>query len=390
MKDKTAAPGKKFETSNVIAISISHLIHDIYSSFLAPVLPILKENFNLSYSMLSLLSVFQRIPNIFSPLIGIIADKVQIRFILILTPAITAISMSLLGIAPYYSVVAILLFVMGVSAAFYHVPAPVIVRKVSGNRTGTGMSFYMLGGEMARTLGPLIITAAIELWGFEGSYKLIPFGVLASFILYLKIRNIHVSKDIPKQKSQGYRKTLIKYQKFFLLILAFVFFRAIAKSALSTFLPTFFAEEQGKSLWFSNSAFALWQLGGVIGTILSGIISDLIGRRTSLAVISIISPVLLWLFVVYNSAYPYLLLFLLGFFIIAPGPILLAMIQDLNADRPAFVNSIYITISFLIAMLAVLISGFLGDIYTLEITFKISAVLSLLAFPVILIIPAKQ
>ena len=48
------------------------------------------------------------------------------------------------------------------------------------------MSFYMLGGEIARTLGPLVIIGAVSLWGLEEIYKLIPFGVPASIILYFK------------------------------------------------------------------------------------------------------------------------------------------------------------------------------------------------------------
>jgi len=141
----------------------------------------------------SLLDIFQRTPNLFNPLVGLLADKAPARYFIIVTPAITAITMSLLGAAPYYSVLAILLFVMGISGALFHVPSPVMIKKVSGNRIGKGMSFYMLGGEIARTLGPLIITGAVSLWGLEGTWRLIPFGLVASFILYFKLRKIKIS-----------------------------------------------------------------------------------------------------------------------------------------------------------------------------------------------------
>ncbi|MBT6614216.1 MAG: MFS transporter, partial [Deltaproteobacteria bacterium] len=38
-----------FQTVDAVAISITHLLHDIYSSFLAPILPLLIEKLSISY-----------------------------------------------------------------------------------------------------------------------------------------------------------------------------------------------------------------------------------------------------------------------------------------------------------------------------------------------------
>jgi len=119
----------KFKKASVISISITHLVHDIYSSFLAPILPLLIEKLGISYSLVSLLSFIQKTPNLINPFIGLLADKIQMRFMVIFTPVITAVTMSLLGIALTYIMLAILLFIMGISSAFFHVPAPVMVKK---------------------------------------------------------------------------------------------------------------------------------------------------------------------------------------------------------------------------------------------------------------------
>lgn len=174
---------KKFHFGNVATISFAHLVHDVYSSFLAPLLPLLIDKLSISYSLAGMLSVFQRLPSFLNPVIGILADKMAVRYLLIVSPAITAVSMSLLGVAPSYTVVVILLLVMGLSSAMFHVPAPVMIKHVSGARIGKGMSIFMLGGELARTLGPLFVLSAVSLWGLEGTYKLIPIGLAASFIL---------------------------------------------------------------------------------------------------------------------------------------------------------------------------------------------------------------
>ena len=62
-------------------------------------------------------------------------------------------------------------------------------------------------------------------------------------------------------------------------------------------------------------------------------------------------------------------------------PIILALIQDKAKERPAFMNSIYMTISFSLGALGVLIVGALSDIFDMEISFQVSAFLSFGAIP---------
>ncbi len=192
---KEAGVSKKFQSDKVLLVAGSHMLHDIYSSFLAPLRPLLIEKFGITLAMASIWDLIMRLPWFLNPFIGMIAERTAARYFIIVTPAITAITMSLLGVAPSFTIVCILLFTMGISSAVFHVPAPTMVKRLSGNRTGLGMSFYMFGGELARTAGPLIITASVSYWGLEGTWKLIPFGLVASFILYLKLRNIKISKD---------------------------------------------------------------------------------------------------------------------------------------------------------------------------------------------------
>lgn len=377
----------KFNTGDVTLISLTHLLHDIYSSFLAPLRPLLIEKFGISLAAASLWDLVQRVPWFLNPIFGIIAEKTAARYFVIFTPAITAITMSLLGIAPTYIMVAILLFVMGISSALFHVPTPVMVQKLSGNKTGRGMSYYMFGGEMARTLGPLIITGAVSLWGLEGTWKLIPFGLVASFILYLRLRKIHISSDFKKGvKQTGFWKMFKKLLPFFVILIGITFFRAIMKSGLTAFLPTYYFNEKGETLWFANSALAVFQLAGAIGTIFSGTISDKIGRRNALLIIASATPVFMFLFMTITGYWSFVFLVFLGLFIFAPGPVLLALVQDKGKEKPVFANSIYMTISFVTASISVVFAGLLGDWIGLESTYKLSAFIALGAIPFVLML----
>lgn len=384
MEEKQSS--KTFQTGNVILVAASHMLHDIYSSFLAPLRPLLIEKFGITLALASIWDLIMRIPWFLNPVIGIIAERTAARYFIILTPAITAIAMSLLGLAPSFTIISILLFTMGISSAMFHVPAPTMVKRLSGKFTGRGMSYYMFGGELARTAGPLIITASVSYWGLEGTWRLIPFGLVASFILFLKLKNIKISDEIKEEKSKNSTvlPSLKKYLPFFGILIGITLFRAIMKSGLTAFLPTFYYSEKGTSLWFANTALAVFQLAGALGTILAGGISDKIGRRTTLLIISVTSPIMMFLFINSGGWLSFVFLILLGFFVFAPGPVLIALVQDRSKDFPVFMNSIYMTINYVTAALAVFAAGLMGDWLSLEKTYLISSILSLGAIPFVL------
>lgn len=194
----------KFQQGKVISISFAHFVHDVYSSFLAPILPLLIDKFSLSLSFVSFLTIIQRLPSLINPLVGHIADKLPIRYILIAAPALTTTMMSFIGLMPNITMIVILLLTSGIGVSFFHVPAPVMIKHVSGSRIGKGISYFMLGGEIARSLGPLYILAGISLWGLEGTYRLLPLGLFASFLLYFKFKNISIAKDFKQRKKENW------------------------------------------------------------------------------------------------------------------------------------------------------------------------------------------
>lgn len=70
----------KFHTDKVFLISMAHFFHDIYSSFLAPLLSVLKQHFGFSLTFAGFLSVIQRMPMLLNPLVGIFAERTKARY----------------------------------------------------------------------------------------------------------------------------------------------------------------------------------------------------------------------------------------------------------------------------------------------------------------------
>ena len=378
----------KFKLLDVVSLSLAHMLHDVFTSFLSPVLPLLISKLGIGYTAASLLSVVHRIPMLLNPILGMMADKAGVKYFVIFAPTITAISMSLIGIAPNYWILLLLLFISGISSAIFHVPSPVMIKQMSGNKTGMGMSFYMLGGELARTLGPLTIIGAISLWTFEGTWRLIPFALIISAWLFYRLRNIEgVNKSKTVRKETNYWEVFTKHKRVLIAIFGYLFFLSAIRSSITAFLPTFFSEK-GESLLFGGSALAVYQLAGALGAFLAGTLSNKLGRKPTLVAIAILSPILMFLFNLFSGTpYSFVFLLMLGFVVIASGPVFLALVQDVKSEQPAFLNGIYMTINFLMGAIMLLFIGALGDTIGLERIYTVSVFIALPAIAFALSLP---
>ncbi len=144
---------QEFQMGQVIPIVAGHFIHDTYTAFVAPLLPVIIDKLSLSLTQAGSLTAFMQFPGLLNPFIGYLADNISLRYFVILAPAVSATLISSLGFADSYFALALILLVTGVSIAAFHAPAPAMIANVSGKQVGKGMSLFMAGGELGRTLG---------------------------------------------------------------------------------------------------------------------------------------------------------------------------------------------------------------------------------------------
>jgi len=181
---------KPFQADRVLTVAAGHAVHDTYTAFLPPLLPVLIAKLSLSKTEAGLLTLFMQWPSLLQPFIGHLADRVSLRYLVILALAVTAAMMSLLGVALAYAVLALLLIGMGVSSASLHAVAPVMAGRLSGRSLGRGMGLWMVGGELGRTLGPIVLVSAVQLLSLERTPWLMVIGLLASATLYLRLKDV--------------------------------------------------------------------------------------------------------------------------------------------------------------------------------------------------------
>jgi FSR family fosmidomycin resistance protein-like MFS transporter len=383
-----AAEPERFHTGTVTLVSFAHLIHDTYTAFLAPLLPAFIAKYGLSTTQAGLLTVFYQWPSLIQPYLGYLADRAGLRYAFILAPAITATMMCLLGVAPGYLVMTMFLVVAGVSSAALHALGPVIAGNRAGRSLGRAMSFWMVGGEAGRTLGPLVIVTAVSFLGLEGTSWLMVGGWLASGVLYLGLRNV------PDRFTRGkaglpWREALVAMKPLLLPLAGLALVRSLLATALTTFLPTFLSRE-GANLWLAGASLSVFQAAAVVGALAGGSLSDRWGRRAVLLVTTIAAPLLTLVFLNVSGSAHFPLLLLLGLTTVSGTPVVMAIVQESYPQNRALANGIYMAINFLTLSAAAVLMGLMGDLIGLRAAFYVSAGIFLLALPIIFALPQRS
>ena len=381
-------PSQASQTSKVATIAAAHAVHDTYSSFLPPLLPVFIEKLSLAKAEAGLLTVFLQGPSLLQPVIGHLGDRFDLRIAVVLTPVLTAACMCLLGVAPVYAIIALLLATAGVSSAVLHSLAPVIAGRLSRNRLGFGMGFWMVGGELGRTLGPIILVSAIAVLGLEGLPWLMAGGVGASALLYFGVRGTSQVRSGPADTSD-FSRAVQSMRNLLFPLSAVVVFRSFMMAAFATYLPVFLREE-GASLWFAGASLSVLEAGGVIGALVGGSASDVLGRRRVLAISFLLTPVLMFALVYTTGWWRLPLLLPLGFAGLMATPVIMASVQESAPEHRALANGIYMALNFILRALIVVLVGALADRLGMRPAFLACAALGLLGTPFVFRLPGKK
>lgn len=377
-----------FETGRVLTISAAHGVHDTYTAFLPPLLPVFIANFAFSKTEAGLLSVFLQAPSLFQPLIGHLADRVSLRYLVILAPAVSGAAMSLLGVAPGYAVLALLLIVAGLSSASLHSVGPVMAGRVSGERLGRGMGFWMVGGELGRTLGPLVIVSALQVLMLQGTPVLMVAGLLMSGLLLVLLKDV-AGRPPAASEALPWRQALQSMGALLLPLVGVIVARSFMVSALTTYLPTFLSEE-GAELFFAGASLSVLEGAGVVGALVGGSLSDRLGRRAVLFASMLTTPLLMFAFLWVSGWLQVPLLLLMGFAALSVGPVIMALVQESSPESRALANGVYMALSFVIRSGVIVLVGVIGDLFSLRVAFTVSAVVTLLGLPFVLFLPSTR
>ena len=388
LKQESAVSAEPFQAAPVALISAAHLTHDTYTAFLPPLLPAIEKLWSSNMQAGSLM-VFLQLPSLLQPLIGQLSARCDLRYFAILGPAVTAVAMSLLGIAPNYAWLALLLVIAGSSSAAFHAVVPVLAGRFSGQYLGRGMSFWMVGGELGRVLGPLVVAIAVMHWGLQGTPWLMLAGLAASLLLWWQLRGVPVHATRAEPISSSWRDALWVMLPVLGPLTGLIVTRSFMGAALTTYLPIFLKAE-GYSLWLAGASLSILEVAGVAGALLGGSLSDRLGRKQVLLMSFVATPLLMFVFLKVPGWGRFPLLLALGFASISVTPVLMAFVQESFPEIRTMANGVFMALSFVIRAIVILAVGALGDAFGLHSAFTMCAVLALLGVPFVFWLPVRR
>lgn len=261
-------------------LTFGHLAIDSYSSFFAPLLPLLVAKLGLSLTLVGTLVAFSSITSSFSqPLFGLLSDRMRRPWFVALGPLTAAIFMSALGLASSYGVLLALLMCAGLGVAAFHPEAAALASEASG-RKSMGMAIWVTGGTLGFALGPMFAVGVVSAFGLGGTWVAVFPGIAASLLLFfwlgrMEARPRHHEKPPPIRALRPALRPLV-------LLYTATVSRSVVAAGYMTFLPLYL-HSRGYSLAQSGVVVSLYLLFGALGGFFGGWLSDRIGGRRVIA-----------------------------------------------------------------------------------------------------------
>jgi len=360
----------------------AHFANDFFLSFFAPILPVLIIQMGLLKVQAGILNLGLELTALSMPLIGKIADKRDIRKYMVLTPSVTAVCMTSLGIIRSFPLLFLVLFIGGVSIYFYHAIGPADIAEVKNQAIGRLMAIWNIAGQVAFMIGPLVVTWVITQYSVRSMPWLALIGLIFSVVLIvLRSNSTTAGNEKPEQvsqvlgsKSRG-NHSIIRQ---FIPITGIILLISLSRSAAYAYLPVFIVEKGG-SLWMSGLAISLYFGAGIPGNYLGGLLHDRMGARI-VAAIALVGFALFFTASIFTHGLIQLVLIsLMGVFSFMLMPSIMAMLVENNPTDRSLTNGLFLGLSYGLIALAGVLAGYLLDRFPTESIFLISAALAFLS-----------
>ena len=368
----------------IFALFLIHFIGDFFQSFIRPMLPVLADKFSLNLTQVGMITgIATFMAFLIQPIFGYIADRYRTRVVLLIGSFVGAICIPLVGIAPYFGIVLLLIGMGSISSAIYHPTAAGMVSAYAGRRTGLSMSIFGLGGTMGFTLGPIVFAGYVTLWGLQRLPYLTLMGLSVFVLLFVLIPATDGAGLTQTDFWGSLRESIGEVWKPVVMIWAIAFCRAFVEQTLLTFIPVL-ASSEGHSLVSVGSMLSLFTVGGSVSALVSGHLVDRIGYKPIYLVSFALSSPFMLLFIHGSGWKIYPIAFLCGFLLLATLFPAVALAQKIAPKGRSLVSSIVMGLALGTAGILMPFAGMMAD------TFGIRSVLNLLAvIPLVVLILAR-
>ena len=171
--------------SITILVAVAHTTNDLYASFLAPLLPRLMTKLDITIALAAALAMTLSIAaSLLQPLMGYWADRLGRRYFVAAGPLLGGLFLSLIGWAPSFGVLIVVLVLGGLGSAAFHPPGASYAARLEGGKgSGVRVSIFSFAGTMGFAAGPLLVIALVSRTGLDGMWIAMIPGIVLGLIV---------------------------------------------------------------------------------------------------------------------------------------------------------------------------------------------------------------
>ena len=374
---------RKFNLKILLILSLGHLVTDIYQGALPAILPFLKDNLSLSYTMTGVILMAANFTSsLIQPLFGFISDKQEKALLLPIGCLCAGIGFSLLSLPSSYIFILMLVIISGFGIASYHPEGYKTAHFFTGEKRVTGMAIFSVGGNLGFALGPIISIYIIKYMGFSSlPYIIVPAIVFTAIIIFYW-RDISpaeikagaaVKKEITYEKPKGIYMSLS-------IVIAVVIMRSWTQMGLMTYIPFYYINHlKGDPLYAGKLVF-VFLLGGVFGTLCGAPLADRWGHKLYLTLSMFLTTLVLPLIFIIEGNMLFIILGLLGMICISTFTVTVVMAQQLLPKNLGIASGLMVGFAIGAGGICVTLLGIVADHYGVPYALKSIMILPFIGF----------
>ncbi len=372
---------------NLLLIALAHFCVDSYASMLAPVLPLVMVKLDLNYAYAGLLGTLVSLVSLSQPIMGIWGDRMKRRYLVIAGVLLAAVFSPLLGIAPTYTTIVIVLCLGGLGVSVFHPQVFSLAGELSGPRRAFGLSLFVFGGTIGLGFTPLWVPHYANNFGLEFLPLVGLPGLVMAFLVYrfvpLDNPQIHNLNNTDLWGALGKQAVPL------IFITVVVILRSVTQLTFGLFIPLL-NEARGESLAVGGLALSVYNISGVVGSLAAGYLADRVDAKPLVWGSILLAAPALYFYVNATGWTVYLLLAIGGGMIMASNSILVAIAQELAPENSGLASSLPLGFSWGTAGLTLGPIGVLADHIGVEETLKYLALLPIFTACIALFLPGRQ
>jgi MFS transporter, FSR family, fosmidomycin resistance protein len=272
-------------------VMAGHFFADINQGALSACLPFLVAQRGYSYAAVTMLILMSNVASsVIQPLFGTISDRKARPWLMPLGIFLCGLGLALVGLTDSYEITLGAACLSGLGGAIFHPEGGRISNLAAGEKKGSGMSIFAVGGNIGFFVGPILLTVLVTLFGMQGTmFFLIPATCSALFILKFNKRFLMLGVGTAKSQSGESRE----HWGQFWLATTVMAIRGILQYGLLAFIPLFVASNLGQSSEVSSLTLSFFSVIAGVATLSSGAVTQRFGvHRTTIFCLSMLAVLL--------------------------------------------------------------------------------------------------